>query len=88
MLSLSNYSRLSHNITEVAYSEILDFDITAITPITPKKMKLLVAREIQRLRKNGSWNSEIIEHLLDTDGLTKPVTPKGKTQQNSMKIKK
>ena len=51
-------------------------------------MKLLVAREIQRLRKNGSWNSEIIEHLLDTDGLTKPVTPKGKTQQNSMKIKK
>lgn len=51
-------------------------------------MKLLVAREIQRLRKNGSWNSEIIEHLLDTDRLTKPVTPKGKTQQNSMKIKK
>ena len=29
---------------EAAYSEILDFDITATAPITPKKVKLPVAK--------------------------------------------
>ena len=76
---------------EAAYSEILGFDIMAAPPIninTPKKVKSPVAMKIQKLRKKGSSDTEIIEHLLETDGLTKPATPKNKNQETSTKLKR
>ena len=39
-----------------------------------------IAKEIQKLRKSRSSDSEIIEYLLDTERLTKPVTPKSTTR--------
>ena len=76
---------------EAAYSEILDFDIMAASPIninTPKKVKSPVAMKIQKLRKKGSLDTEIIEHLLETDGLTKLATPKNRNQETSTKLKR
>ena len=76
---------------EAAYSELLDFDITATPPIninTPNKVKSPIARKIQKLRKSGPSDSEIIEHLLDTDGLTKPAIHKSKDKENDIKFKK
>ena len=51
-------------------------------------MKSPIAREIKKLAKSGSSDSEIIEHLLDTDGLTKPANPKSKDKENNIKFKK
>ena len=51
-------------------------------------MKSPIAREIQNLAKSGSSDLEIIEHLLDTDGLTKPANPKSKDKENYIKFKK
>ena len=51
-------------------------------------MKSPIAKEIQKLRKSGSSDSEIIEYLLDTDGLTKPVTPKSNEQEIRVKLKR
>ena len=76
---------------EAAYSEILGLDIMAAprTNInTPKKVKSPVAMKIQKLRKKGSSDTEITEHLLETDGLTKPATPKNKNQETSTKLKR
>ena len=77
---------------EAAYSEIWDFDITGTPPPininTHKKVKSPVAREIQKLKKSGSWDLEIIERFLYTDGLTKPATPKSKNQETSTKLKR
>ena len=79
------------NIVEAAYKELLETDITATPPIhinTPKKVKSPIAKEILKLRKSGSSDSEIIEYLLDTDGLTKPVTPKSNEQEIRAKLKR
>ena len=76
---------------EAAYRELLETDITATPPLhinTPKKVKSPVAKEIQKLRKSGSSDSEIIEYLLDTDGLTKPVTPKSSEKETIVKLKR
>ena len=73
------------------YKELLETDITATPPIhinTPKKVKSPIAKEIQKLRKSGSSDSEIIEYLLDKDGLTKPVTPKSNEQKIRAKLKR
>ena len=51
-------------------------------------MKSPVAREIQKLRKSGSSDLEIIEYLLDTVGLTKPVTPRIKEQETGARLRK
>ena len=51
-------------------------------------MKSPIAKEIQKLRKSGSSDSEIIEYLLNTDGLTKPVTPKSNEQEIRVKLKR
>ena len=51
-------------------------------------MKSPVAREIQKLRKSGSSDSEIIEYLLDTVGLKKPATPRIKEQETGARLKK
>ena len=45
-----------------------------------------MAKEIQKLRKRGSSDSEIIHHLLDTDELTKSATPKNNVKKNSDKF--
>ena len=75
---------------EAAYSKLLEFEVMATPPIninTPKKVKLLVASEIQKLRESGSSDS-VIEHLLDTDGLTKMATPTSKEQETGARLKK
>ena len=94
-LLYSDYLRLcakkSKTIMRAAYNELLETDITTTPPIhinTPKKMKSPIAKEIQKLRKSGSSDSEIIEYLLDTDGLTKPVTPKSNEQEIRVKLKR
>ena len=52
----------------------------AIPPLNvniPKKVTSLVAREIQKLRRERrSSNSKIADHLLEIDVLGKPATPK------------
>ena len=80
---------------EAAYNELLEFDVTATlspSPLininTPKKVKSPIVREIQKLRKSGSSSSEIMEHLLDTDGLTKPATRRSKEQETGARLKK
>ena len=76
---------------EAAYNELLEIDIAATPPIninTPMKVKLPVAKEIKKLRKSGSSDSEIVEFLLETDGLAKPATPKSKDQDTAMKFKR
>ena len=80
---------------EAAYNELLEFDVTATLPPsplininTPKKVKSPIVREIQKLRKSGSSSSEIMEHLLETDGLTKPATRRSKEQETGARLKK
>ena len=87
-LLYSDYLRLCakklKTIMKAAYNELLETDITTTPPIhinTPKKVKSPIAKEIQKLRKSGSSDSEIIEYLLDTDGLTELVTPKSNEQE-------
>ena len=75
---------------EPAYTELLENDITATPPInikTPKKVTSPVAKEIQKLRNSGSSDSEIVELLLETDGLTKPASPKN-NQETGVKFKR
>ena len=75
---------------EPAYTELLENDITATPPInikTPKKVTSPVAKEIQKLRNSGSSDSEIVELLLETDGLTKPVSHKS-NQETGVKFKR
>ena len=75
---------------ELAYKELLETDITATPPInikTPKKMTSPVAKEIQKLRNSGSSDSEIVELLLETDGPTKPTSPKS-NQETGVKFKR
>ena len=55
---------------------------------TPKKLTSLVPEEIQKLRKSRSSDSEIIEHLLDTDGLTKLASPKNNDKENNVNYKR
>ena len=55
---------------------------------TPKKVKSPIAKEIQKLRKSGSSDSEIVEFLLETDGLTKPASPKSKDQETDVRLKR
>ena len=76
---------------EVAYNELLEIGVTATHPInisTPKKVQSLIAKEIQKLRKSGSSDSEIVDFLLDTDGLTKPATPKNKDKETGVRLKR
>ena len=75
---------------EVAYNKLLKTDIMAAPPIhinTPKKVKSPTAKEIQKIRKSGPSDSEIVEYLLDTDGLTKLVTPKYKNKKSEQNLK-
>ena len=51
-------------------------------------MKSPKAKEIQKSRKSGFSDSEIVEYLLDTDVLTKPVTPKSKDQETKTNFKR
>ena len=74
---------------ELAYKELLETDITATPPInikTPKKVTSAVANEIQKLRNSGSSDSEIVELLLETNGPTKPPSPKS-NQETGVKFK-
>ena len=52
------------------------------------KVKSSIAKEIQKVRKSGSSDSEIEEYLLDTDGLTKPATLKSKDQETGVRLKR
>ena len=52
------------------------------------KVKSPTAKEIQKLRKRGISDSEIVEYLIDTDGLTKPTTPKSKDQETGVRLKR
>ena len=51
-------------------------------------MKSPTAKEIQRLRNSGSSDSEIVDFLLDTDGLRKPAAPKNKDQETGVRLKR
>ena len=51
-------------------------------------MKSPIAKEIQKLRKSGSSDSEIVEFLLETDGLTKLASPKSKDQETGVRLKR
>ena len=51
-------------------------------------MKSPTAKETQRLRNSGSSDSEIVDFLLDTDGLTKPAAPKNKNQETGVRLKR
>ena len=75
---------------EAAHNELLEIDITAtqININTPKKVKSPIAKEIQKLRKSGSSDSEIVEYLLDAAGLTKAATPKSKDQETGVRRKR
>ena len=76
---------------EVAYNELLEIDVTATNPIninTHKKVKSPIVKEIHKLRKSGSSDSEIVDFLLDTDGLTKPTTPKNKDYETRVRLKR
>ena len=76
---------------ETAYNELLEMDVTATSSTninTLKKVKSPVARIIQKLRKSGSSDSEIIEYLLDTDSLTKSTTPRSKEQETGVRLKR
>ena len=53
---------------------------------TPKKVTLPVAKEIRKLRKRESSDSEIIHRLLEADGLTKSAAPKNNVKENSDKF--
>ena len=55
---------------------------------TSKKMKSPIAKEMQKLGKSRSSDSEIIDFLLDKDGLAKPATPKNKDQETGVKLKR
>ena len=75
---------------EVAYNELLEIGVTATHLINinnPKKVQSLIAKEIQELRKSGSSDSEIVDFLLDTNGLTKPATPKNKDKETGVRLK-
>ena len=76
---------------EVAYNELLEIGVTATHLIninTPKKVQSLIAKEIQELWKSGSSDSEIVDFLLDTNGLTKPATPKNKDKETGVRLKR
>ena len=45
-----------------------------------------MAKEIRKLRKRGSSDSEIIHRLLEADGLTKSAAPKNNVKENSDKF--
>ena len=51
-------------------------------------MKLPIAKEIQKLRKSGSSDSEIVEFLLETASLTKPASPESKDQETGVRLKR
>ena len=73
-----------------AYNELLKTDFTAAPPIhinTPKKVRSPIAKEIQKIRKSRSSDSEIVEYLLDTDGLTKLVTSKYKNKKSEQNLR-
>ena len=64
-----------------------DFEIKATLMATTnvknlKKVISLVAREIQKLRERVFSSLEIVDHLLERDGLTKPTTPKNSVKEN------
>ena len=52
---------------------------------TPKNVMSPVAREIQKLRERGSADSEIVDHLLDKDGLKKGATPKNNVKEIALR---
>ena len=54
---------------------------------THKKVTLSVAKEIQKVRERGSSDSEIVEHILEADGQTKPATPKSSFKENSVNLR-
>ena len=73
----------------VVPSDISDFEIMPTPPNNvniPKKVISPVAQEIQKLRKRRSSGLEIVDHLLEIDGLTKPITPKYSVKENSIKF--
>ena len=75
----------------VALNSMSDLEIMATPPnnfSTPKKVTSRVAREVQKIRENGncSSDSEIVDHLLETDGLTKPATSKNSIREKSVKF--
>ena len=51
-------------------------------------MKSPIAKEIQKLRKSGSSDLEIVECLLDAAVLTKAATPKSKDQETGVRLKR
>ena len=54
----------------------------------PKKVTSSVAREIQKLKREGNFRLKIVDHLLEIYGLTKPATPKNSVKENSVKFKR
>ena len=57
------------------------YPLTNVT--TPKKVTFPVVKKIQKIRERGSSNLEIVDHLLQRDGLTKPITAKKSVTKNS-----
>ena len=61
----------------------------SVTPATPphtitlEKPNSPVAREINKMRENGSSDTEIVNYLVQTDGLSKPLTPCTNTNDNN-----
>ena len=46
-----------------------------------------MAKEIQKLRERGYSDSETLDHLLETNGLTKPVPSEKSVEENSIRDK-
>ena len=68
----------------VAPNGMSDFEIMATSPTNvniPKKVIPSVVKEIQKLRER-----DLQTHLLETDGLTKPVTCKKSDKENSVRF--
>lgn len=82
---------ISKNTEMVVSNGMSDFEIKATLMATTnvknlKKVISLVAWEIQKLRERVFSSLEIVDHLLERDGLTKPTTPKNSVKENRVKF--
>lgn len=82
---------ISKNTEMVALNSMSDLEIMATPPnnfSTPKKVTSRVAREVHKIRERGncSSDSEIVDHHLETDGLTKSATSENSVREKSVKF--
>ena len=68
---------------------LIDFGLWLLLPTIvniPKKLPSTVATEIQKLKKKGISDSEIVNHHLEIYGLTKPAFPKNSVKENGVRF--